>query len=110
MKLHICRDRVYVRVDTNHGVSGWGEIKVPFCVESELSGVREIVGPRSYLWYKRQVQLPAPFQGADRRTLIHFGAVDFEAAVYVNGQLCGMHRGGYTSFTVDATVTIAIEV
>ena len=86
--------------------SGWGEIKVPFCVESELSGVREIVGPRSYLWYKRQVQLPASFQGADRRTLIHFGAVDFEAAVYVNGQLCGMHRGGYTSFTVDATDAI----
>ena len=72
------------------------------------SRIRKRTAPKRR--YKRQVQLPAPFQGADRRTLIHFGAVDFEAAVYVNGQLCGMHRGGYTSFTVDATVTIAIEV
>ena len=90
------------------GSGNWeGLIKVPFCVESELSGVRRQVGPRSYLWYKRSVSLPAGFGGSDRRCLLHFGAVDWEAVVWVNGELCGMHRGGYTAFTLDATDALA---
>ena len=53
------------------------------------------------VWYRRVVTLPAAWQG--RRVLLHFGAVDYQATVWVNGQAVGPHQGGYTSFTFDIT-------
>lgn len=78
-----------------------GEILVPFPIESSLSGVMRRVDPESRLWYRRTVDLPAAWEG--RRVLLHFGAVDWEATVWVNGREVGQHRGGYDPFTFDIT-------
>ena len=77
-----------------------GRITVPFCPESELSGV----GVRDYLpavWYRRWVQIPAAWSG--RRILLHFQAVDYDATVWVDGVEVGRHRGGFTPFVCDLT-------
>ena len=78
-----------------------GTILVPFPVESQLSGVTRVVTPAQRLWYHRRVQLPAARPGS--RWLLHFGAVDWDATVFVNGQRVGAHRGGYDPFTFDVT-------
>ncbi len=78
-----------------------GEILVPFAVESALSGVKELVGQEKYLWYRRQFD--APRLAENERLLLHFEAVDFQATVYVNGEVAGGHRGGYTPFGMDIT-------
>ncbi|MFC1543748.1 sugar-binding domain-containing protein [Gemmatimonadota bacterium] len=78
-----------------------GEIRVPFAVESRLSGVARRVSPDEQLWYRRSFQ-PPPL-AAGERLLLHFGAVDWEARVWVNGTLAGEHRGGYDPFTFDVT-------
>ncbi len=78
-----------------------GTILVPFAVESELSGVKKTVGENNYLWYKKQV--PTPKLGRDEALLLHFGAVDWEATVFVNGQQIGHHKGGYTPFSFDVS-------
>ena len=78
-----------------------GTILVPFCIESNLSGVGRRVGPGERLWYRRTFTArPSP---EDRRGLLHFGAVDWEAVVRINGTLVGEHRGGYDPFTFDVT-------
>ena len=77
------------------------EILVPFAVESALSGVAETVTPDQAVWYRRTFEVPQDWRG--RRTLLHFGAVDWEATVWVNGVELGTHRGGYTPFSFDAT-------
>lgn len=77
-----------------------GKITVPFCPESELSGV----GHKDFIpavWYKRKIRLNKDHLKG--RVLLHFGAVDYECAVWVNGQKAGSHRGGYTSFVFDIT-------
>jgi beta-galactosidase/beta-glucuronidase len=74
-----------------------GQILVPFPVESHLSGVKRKVGAHNKLWYKRHFSLPANWKGKD--LLLHFGAVDWQAEVYVNGQLVGQHQGGYDPFS-----------
>jgi beta-galactosidase/beta-glucuronidase len=77
-----------------------GEITVPFAPETELSGV----GNTDYLeavWYRRTVSVPSEWQ--DKRVLLHFGAVDHDATVWVNGVEVGRHRGGFSSFTFDIT-------
>ncbi|TDJ71425.1 MAG: beta-galactosidase [Planctomycetota bacterium] len=76
-----------------------GEILVPFCVESTLSGVTRTVGPDQRLWYRRSFTAPASSDG--RRVLLHFGAVDWECRVWVNGTEVGTHRGGYDAFFFD---------
>ncbi|MGD8897450.1 MAG: glycoside hydrolase family 2 TIM barrel-domain containing protein [Acidobacteriota bacterium] len=76
-----------------------GKILVPFCAESALSGVKRNVGIVNRLWYRRRVEIPAAWSG--QRVLLHFGAVDWEAHVYVNGELVGEHRGGYDPFSLD---------
>jgi beta-galactosidase/beta-glucuronidase len=76
------------------------KIKVPFCPESKLSGV-EFTDFMSSVWYRREFTVPEEF-GSDR-ILIHFGAVDYEAEVWINGKSVGKHKGGYTSFTFDIT-------
>lgn len=76
-----------------------GNILVPFPVESALSGVGKNVGKDNRLWYRRTVTLPASYK--NKLALLHFGAVDWECEVYVNGKKAGAHRGGYDPFTVD---------
>ena len=76
-------------------------IVVPFCPESLLSGVKEHFPEGSSLYYRRHFTVDNPIP--DGRVLLHFGAVDQYAEVYVNGQLAGSHTGGYEAFTVDIT-------
>ncbi len=75
-------------------------ILVPFPVESALSGVTERVDGRR-VWYRRTFSLPADW--AEERVLLHFGAVDWDATVRVNGQEVGSHQGGYDPFSFDIT-------
>ncbi|HEY6809242.1 MAG TPA: galactose-1-epimerase [Gemmatimonadales bacterium] len=78
-----------------------GTMLVPFPVQSTLSGVRRAVSPAECLWYHRRFTLPsAP---AHSRWLLHFGAVDWDAVVFVNGRRAAEHRGGYDPFTIDIT-------
>ena len=77
-----------------------GEILVPFCVESALSGVGMNVGADKALWYKRSFSVPADWKG---RVLLHFDAVDWKSEVWLNGKTLGGHTGGYTSFFFDIT-------
>ncbi|HMC77495.1 MAG TPA: glycoside hydrolase family 2 TIM barrel-domain containing protein [Vicinamibacterales bacterium] len=76
-------------------------IVVPFAVESQLSGAGEWVAPDQTLWYRRAFTAPA--RTAGQRVLLNFGAVDWEAVVYVNGTSAGVHRGGFDPFTIDIT-------
>lgn len=78
-----------------------GQILVPFSPEAPLSGVRRTLTPDRFLWYRRRVMLPAGF--VRERTLLHFGAVDQEAAVFVNGEQLAHHIGGYLPFFCDVT-------
>ena len=77
-----------------------GKITVPFCPESELSGI----GHRDFMravWYRREVKLPAQWKGS--RVLLHFQAVDYEATVWVNGVEIARHTGGWSPFTAEIT-------
>ncbi len=76
-------------------------IVVPFSPEAPLSGVNRQLQPNELLWYLRSFE--APVLSGDKRLLLHFQAVDYACAVYVNGQLIGTHVGGYIPFTFDIT-------
>ena len=76
-------------------------IRVPFPPESLLSGIHETFAENTYLFYRRSFILPEGFQ--KDRVLLHFGAVDQIAAVYLNGRRIGEHIGGYQHFTFDIT-------
>lgn len=78
-----------------------GEILVPFAVESSLSGVGRRVGADRELWYERTFTLSPKWSG--KRVLLHFGAVDWRADVWVNGVSVGTHTGGFTPFEFDIT-------
>jgi hypothetical protein len=78
-----------------------GKILVPFPVESALSGVRKPLLPTQLLYYRNRFRTPDLAGG--KRLLLHFGAVDWETKVYVNGKLVGEHRGGYDAFSFDIT-------
>ena len=78
-----------------------GSILVPFSPEAELSGVGRSLKSGESLWYHRQVLIPAQFSG--KRLLLHFGAVDQAATVWVNDRQAGSHVGGYLPFTLDIT-------
>ena len=94
----------YAITDSDESPRRWdGTILVPFSPESALSGVGRSLQPGQTLWYRREVIVPQGFIPADGRLLLHFGAVDQEAAVYWNGRLLGRHMGGYNAFTLDAT-------
>lgn len=80
------------------------EILVPFCPESRLSGI----GYTDFIngvAYRKNFELSQ--EELSGRVLLHFGAVDYEASVYVNGTLVGSHKGGYTSFSFDITKHVA---
>ena len=76
-------------------------ILVPFCPESLLSGIHQHFPEGCFLFYRRKLKLPEGFR--KDRVLLHFGAVDQQADIYVNGKLAGAHIGGYEAFTVDIT-------
>lgn len=90
----------YAITDKKSGVPAtWeGQILVPYPLESALSGVKKALQPDQLLWYKRSIAKPA-----GEKVLLHFGAVDFQATVYVNGKEIGTHSGGYEAFTLDIT-------
>ena len=73
-----------------------GQITVPFTANYALL----IVGNTDFMpavWYKKRVQVPAEWEG--QNVLLHFGAVDYDATVWVNGAEVGRHRGGFTPFS-----------
>ena len=82
-----------------------GDILVPFAVESSLSGVGRRVGKDRALWYERTFTVPSRWKG--KRVLLHFGAVDWQAEVWVNGTRVGAHQGGYTPFSFDITAALS---
>lgn len=77
-----------------------GHITVPFCPESQLSGVgyTDFI---NHIWYHRSLQMPAQWAGKNVR--LHFGAVYYNSEVYIDGHLAGRHFGGSTSFSFDVT-------
>ncbi|MFE7075124.1 sugar-binding domain-containing protein [Streptomyces sp. NPDC057620] len=75
-------------------------VTVPYPPESEASGIHD-TGFHPVLWYRRTVEMSRP--GAGRRLLLHFGAVDHRAEVWLNGRPVGRHEGGHTGFTCDLT-------
>ncbi|MCL2349434.1 MAG: hypothetical protein FWC50_14380 [Planctomycetaceae bacterium] len=81
-----------------------GRILVPFPVESSLSGVGKAVGKDNVLYYQRSFGVSSKWR--DKRILLHFGAVDWDTTVYVNGQEVGRHKGGYSPFSFDITNAI----
>ena len=82
-----------------------GTILVPYSPETLLSGVQKIVTPKDYLHYRKVFTLPEGFQ--KDRVILHFGAVDQECTVSLNGQVLGGHKGGYNSFSFDITDALA---
>jgi hypothetical protein len=76
-------------------------ILVPFPIESALSGVKQKLLPNELLWYKKIFN--KPILKRNERLLIHFGAVDWQATVYLNGIKVCSHSGGYTAFSCDIT-------
>ncbi len=81
------------------------KITVPFCPESDLSGI----GYKDFMaavWYQKRVALTK--EQLAGRVLLHFGAVDYACRVWVNGKEAGRHQGGYTSFCLDITA-LAVE-
>ncbi len=78
-----------------------GKILVPFSVESSLSGVGKPLYPEQRLWYRRSFFIGKLFE--NKRTILHFGAVDWKCKVYINGKPAGSHTGGYCPFSFDVT-------
>ena len=78
-----------------------GEILVPFAVESSLSGVGKRINEHQELWYQRTFDVPSSWKG--KQILLHFGAVDWKADVWVNDVKVGEHTGGFTPFYFDIT-------
>lgn len=81
-----------------------GKILVPFPVESQLSGVEKRLSENDALWYKRTFTIPSSWR--QQKVLLHFGAVDWQADVWVNGIKVGTHTGGYTPFAFDITAAL----
>lgn len=80
------------------------DILVPYPIESALSGVQRQVGSDEAIWYQRTFAIPADWSGD--RVLLHFGAVDWDATVWVNDHEVARHQGGYDPFSADVTDAI----
>nr|MCR5003806.1 beta-galactosidase [Bacteroidales bacterium] len=78
-----------------------GKILVPFCPESSLSGVQKTFSKDSVIWYERTFSIPSKWKNKD--VLLHFGAVDWKAEVWVNDHKVGEHTGGYVPFSFNIT-------
>ncbi len=99
--------------NSKHG--GWKKIIVPYCFESQLSGVKD-TSFHPIFWYTRSFDRPKDW--ADKHVLLHFGAVDYRASVWLNGRFLGSHEGGGVPFVFDVsqelkqdanTVTVRVE-
>jgi len=89
--------------DWQHSQGFDGDIIVPFCPESVLSGV----GHTDFIdcmWYQRKISIPAEW--ADMRILLHFGGVDYECEAFIDGVSVGRHWGGMVSFSFDVTRSV----
>jgi hypothetical protein len=82
-------------------------VLVPYPIESALSGIQR---HEDRMWYHRSFAVPTDWSigakssvNTQKRLLLHFGAVDYQSVIYVNGQQVGTHTGGYDAFTVDVT-------
>ena len=84
-----------------------GQIRVPFCPESTLSGIGKHYDEGSMLCYRRSFRLPENFNRG--RVLLHIGAADQQANVFLNGKPVGFHEGGYEAFCLDITEQLAEE-
>ena len=82
-------------------------IRVPFCPESRLSGIGQHFDEGACLWYRRPFSLPQGFSRG--KVLLHIGAADQTAEVFVNGQQLCRHEGGYDAFCVDITAAVQAE-
>ena len=80
-----------------------GKILVPYPMESALSGVAHPSAPDQRLWYRRTFTVPAAWRTNGQRVLLHFGAVNWDSTVSVNGKDMGEHKGGYDGFSDDIT-------
>ncbi|MCK7555383.1 beta-galactosidase [Chitinophaga sedimenti] len=90
---------------TNNAPAAYqGKILVPFAVESALSGVGRNVGKDSLLWYRTSLTVPSNMKG--KRIILHFGAVDWQTEVFVNGKSAGTHEGGFDPFSFDVTALL----
>ncbi|MHA1845300.1 MAG: glycoside hydrolase family 2 protein [Promethearchaeota archaeon] len=76
------------------------KIIVPFCFQSELSGIGNLEF-HNIMWYRKEFEIPPSFK--NKRILLHFGAVDYSCTVYLNEEYVGSHKGGYVGFTFDIT-------
>lgn len=79
-------------------------IQVPFAFQSSLSGIAD-PGFHDIVWYRRELEIPEAF--ADQEILLHFGAVDYEASVWLNGILVAKHEGGHTPFHAGISAALA---
>jgi beta-galactosidase/beta-glucuronidase len=77
------------------------KILVPFPIESALSGVCKKLTPQKKLFYRRFFEIPSDWE--DKKVILHFGAVDWETEVRINGTTVGFHKGGYVPFSFDIT-------
>ncbi len=94
----------YAITDADEQPTHWqGSILVPFSPESVLSGVNRTLQKEQTLWYHRALTLPDGLIPQGGHLLLHFGAVDQEAVILLNGQEMGTHIGGYNAFTIDLT-------
>ncbi|MFB5189758.1 glycoside hydrolase family 2 protein [Alicyclobacillus fastidiosus] len=93
---------VGVREQWYNRESAWftDSILVPFCFQSELSGIHDIAF-HDIVWYQRTFDIADAFHG--KRVMLHFGAIDYESTVWVNGCLVTVHEGGHVPFSVDVT-------
>jgi beta-galactosidase/beta-glucuronidase len=76
------------------------KILVPYCFQSKLSGIGDPAF-HDVVWYRRSLQIPESWRS--KRIQLQFGAVDYEAKLWVNGDFAGSHRGGHTPFSLDIT-------
>jgi hypothetical protein len=104
MNLNGLWDYAITTKDSAKPASFDGQILVPYPLESALSGVKKALLPSQNLWYKRSFNKPV--MKAGDKVQLNFGAVDFEATVFVNGIQVGTHTGGYTEFSFDITATL----
>jgi hypothetical protein len=78
-----------------------GQILVPFCIESSLSGVGKPLLPTQELWYNRKFTVPTSWNG--KEVVLHFDAVDWQTKLWVNGKKVGEHKGGSDPFSFNIT-------
>ncbi len=80
-----------------------GKILVPFSPESSLSGVNRQLKPTEFLWYRTLLPEGVKELSSKGHLILHFGAVDYEAEIFLNGRHAASHKGGYLPFHIDIT-------